>query len=102
MKRTFDKILSCLSVFATVLTIAFVTGVIWHYESMEQEYKIVVKIKEDQDPNQTLPHCVPIASKITEVKMLNKEEYELTVNTFQSRKRLIDFILRNTQIESAR
>ncbi len=93
-----------MSIFVATLTVAFVTGVIWYNEVSEQQYTVVVRLKTDQDPFQTLPQIVPIAAKITEVETLNKEanEYQLTVKTSQNRKRLLDFILGNKQVETAR
>lgn len=103
MKKAIDKILTAMSIFVATLTVAFVTGVIWYNEVSEQQYTVVVRLKTDQDPFQTLPQIVPMATKITEVKSLDKStnEYELTVKTAQNRKRLIDFILGNSKVESA-
>jgi hypothetical protein len=104
MKKAIDRMLTAMSIFVATLTVAFVTGVIWYNEVSEQQYTVVVRLKTDQDPFQTLPQIVPIAAKITEVETLNKEanEYQLTVKTSQNRKRLLDFILGNKQVETAR
>lgn len=91
-----------LSVFAAVLTVCFVTGVIWYNEVSTQQYTVVVKLKENQDPFQALPQVVPMTTQITNVHALDKQEYELTVKTVQPRKRLLDLILRSSKVESAR
>ncbi len=103
MKKVIDKILTAMSIFVACLTVAFVTGVIWYNEVSEQQYTVVVQLKNDQDPFQTLPSIVPVATKITEVKSLDKASntYELTVKTAQNRKRLLDFILGNNKVQSA-
>lgn len=102
--KVIDRVLTALSILAATITVAFVTGVIVYNEAVEQRYTIVVQLKDGQDPFVVLPQVIPAASKIAEVHTVDKtkNEYEVQVRTSQSRKRLLDFILHNKVVESAR
>lgn len=101
MKKAIDKMLTIMSIFTAALTVAFVTGVIWYNEVSEQQYTVLVQLKDNQDPFQTLPSIVPIATKITDVKSVDKNIYQLTVKTAQNKSKLLDFILGNNKVKSA-
>lgn len=100
-----DRIISALSIVAATITVVFVVGVIAYNEVGKEETTVIVNLQDNADPFMAIPQIVPhTQASITRIESVDKDknEYKIKVMSKQPKRRLLEMILGNDNVESAK
>ncbi len=94
-----DKILACL----TGLVFLVVVSGICYTEMYRDDVKIVVNLKQNEDPFVAFKQIVPTDSSVKEVRSVNrnKNQYEIIVSTKRKKTNLLEWFRQSYRVESA-
>jgi hypothetical protein len=92
-----DKILAAIAGLALLI----VVSVISYNEVFVNDVKVIVNLKQDEDPFIALKQIVPTDSKVVEIREIDrlKNQYELTVSTKREKTNLIEWIKKSHKVE---
>lgn len=87
--------------FIASLTLFLVVGIIFYNEFYQNELKVLVQIKENEDPFAVMRQLMPLDSRIIGIKEINKSSghYEIVVLTKRNKINILNWIKNNKQIE---
>lgn len=98
-KLSIEKILTGIS----IGVLLWVAGLATYDKCYQQDYTVVVRLNQNEDPFVKLPQVMPTDSAIRNVREIDrtKNEYVLTVTTRKKKKDLLDWILGRSGVEDA-
>lgn len=94
-----DKILAAIAGLALLI----VVGVISYNEMFVTDVKMVINLKQDEDPFIALKQIIPNDSTVIEIREIDrlKNQYELTVSTKREKSNLLEWIIKSHKVEKA-
>jgi hypothetical protein len=94
-----DKILAGIACLALLVTL----GTIGYNEFAQQEIKVVVNLKDNEDPFFALRQIVPVDCRLKEIRQIDKtnNQYELTLFTRREKNNLLEWLLKSSRVEEA-
>lgn len=94
-----DKILAGIAALALLI----VVGTISYNEWAQQEVSVIVSLKENEDPFVAIRQIMPVDSKITDIRELDRSEnkYFLTVKTKRAKSNLLEWFMKSSKVENA-
>jgi len=87
--------------FIAGLTLLVVISAISFNEFYQNEVKVLVKIKENEDPFLVMKQLMPLDSRIIDIKEINKSGgcYEIVVVTKRNKINILNWIKNSTKIQ---
>jgi hypothetical protein len=94
-----DKILAGIA----ALVLLVVVGTIGYNEFYQQEVSVIVKLKENEDPFVAIRQIMPVDSKITDIRQIdrNENEYYLKIKTKRAKLNLLEWFMKSSKVENA-
>ena len=85
------------------LVLLVIVGTIGYNELYQQEVSVIVKLKKDQDPFVAIRQIMPVDSRITDIRQLDKDsnEYYLKIKTKRAQLNLLEWFMKSSKVENA-
>ena len=92
-----DKILAGIAVFMLLI----VVGTIGHNEWSQQEFSVIVSLKDNEDPFVAMRQIMPVDSRITVIRELENNKYFLKIKTKRAKVNLLEWFMQSSKVENA-
>lgn len=95
-----DKILAGIA----AIMLCLVLAIIGYNEFSKSYVTVIVSLKDNQDPFVAIQYLVPADSQITKIRQVDraKNQYMLIVRTRRGDKSIVDWLLKDYRVDSAR